>query len=224
MVIKVSFSVFLENNLKSQIFEIYLEYYREYTTNFIPPLLLKPNKLNDSTVLKIIVKNLNSTLFDYYDIKDLYETLSKHRPNKNVFGLYCEVIISFKRQMFPFVIIDVFKLKSLSLKQKYKIVAQFYSKYPETKWDSFQPSFQSFLKNLNNKGILRIYFSVIIKSENYKDFHSFYKNLFIYNTKKLKEFGVVNYKKKKLKGIMKILNTPELNMLKLLLKIFKSNF
>jgi len=87
-----------------------------------------------------------------------------------------------------------------------------------------QPSFQSFLKNLNNKGILRIYFSVIIKSENYKDFHSFYRNLFIFNTKKLKEFGVVNYKKKKLKGIMKILNTPEFNMLKLLLKIFKSNF
>jgi len=220
----IKFCKFLEKNLKSQILEIYLEYYREFNTNFIPPLFLKYNNLNNSTLLEIIIRNLNNTLFDYPDVKNYYEALSKHKPNRNVFDLYCEAIVSFSKQIFPFVIINIFNIKSLSLQEKFKIVVKYYSKYPETKWESFQPSFQIFLKNLNNERILRIYFCIIIESENFKDFLSFYKNLFIFNTKKLKKFGVVNYKKKNLKGIIELLNTPKFFLLKQLLDIFKSNF
>ncbi len=230
----IKFCEYFENKFKNKtrnfVFNTYLEYYKSYTTNFILPLFLKRKNLNNPKVLKIIYNNLQSEKFTHRDLDRFFERIIKIKLEKKNFILFCQTISALKAQIFIFNYYKIYKLRNLDLSQKYTLISYIVSFRPDFYRNKSHPASHQYLiskkKFLKNKKILKAYFRLILKLEDYSDFKTFWSILSIENKNLRKKFiKISKHSWKKLLGkIEKILDLDEFSLLKCLKEIFKKEF
>ena len=230
----IKFCEYIEKQMKIKpknfVFNTYLEFYSNYTTNFIPPLFLKEKNLNKANILKIIHKNLLTERFINRDLDQFFKHILKTKPKKENFDLYCLTVSGLTEQFFPFNFYKIYKLKNLDLSNKFTLIRIIVSFIPGFYRNKYHPASHLYLiskkKYLRNEKNLKSYFKLILKLENYSDFEEFCFKLSLDKKDLRKNFININeYSRKKLlKKVKYILDKEEFSLLSKLKRIFKSEF
>ena len=230
----IKFCEYIENQFKIKpknfVFNTYLEFYKNYTTNFIPPLFLKKKNLNNSKILKIIYKNFLTERFSNRDLEKFFKRILKTKPKKDNFNLYCLTISGLKAQIFPFNFYKIYKAKNLALSEKFTLISSIVSFMPDFYRNRWHPASHTYLiskkKYLRNEKIFKSYFKLILKLENYSDFREFCFKLSLDKKDLRKNFiDITEHSRKKLlKKVENILYIEEFSLLRRLRNIINSEF
>ncbi len=101
----IKFCVFLDNLLIKNnlplLLEIYLDFYKNHTSNFIPPLFLKKKYSKDPKITEIIIRNLEQMRFDQPYLDKISNIILKNQPSEIEFQQYSKMIIALQYQIFP---------------------------------------------------------------------------------------------------------------------------
>ena len=176
----IKFCVFLDNLLIKNnlplLLEIYLDFYNNHTSNFIPPLFFKKKHLKDSKIMELITRNLEHTRFDQPYLDKISNIILKYKPSEIEFQQYSKMIITLQNQIFPSDLLDnILNSKVIKDNQKLELLIKLYKKYPLLKWRRTQQK-NVFLK-INIKKNFSQFLEYIISSENYDDFLMFFEFL-----------------------------------------------
>ncbi len=230
----IKFCEYLENQFKIKqrnfVFNTYLEFYKKYTTNFIPPLFLQKKSLNNAKILKIIYKNFLTERFSNRDLEKFFKRILKTKPKKDNFNLYCLTISGLKAQNFPFNFYKIYKAKNLALSEKFTLISSIVSFIPDFYRNRWHPASHTYLiskkKYLRNEKNFEAYFKLILKLENYSDFREFCFKLSLDKKDLRKNFMDIteHSRKKLLKKVENILYIEEFSLLRRLRNIINSEF
>ena len=162
----IKFCEYFENQFKIKqrnfVFNTYLEFYKQYTTNFIPPLFLKKKNLKNANILKIIYNNLLRERFINRDLDQLFKCIIKTKPQKKKFNLYCQTVSGLKAQTFPFNFYKIYEVKNLDLSEKFTLISSIVSFMPDFYRNKRHPASHLYListkKNLRNEKNLKSYY------------------------------------------------------------------
>lgn len=100
---------FKSKNKKSFLFNIYLEFYANNTTNFFPPLLIKKINCN---IYYLITNNLNNRIFDYNCLDNLFERIIKLKPKK-------KYLHYFAKRFLPFIVNNFMTITRYLIQENY---------------------------------------------------------------------------------------------------------
>ena len=169
----IKFCVFLDNLLIKNnlplLLEIYLDYYKKHTSNFIPPLFLTKKYLTNPEITELIYRNLEHTKFDPFYLDKISNIILKHKPSENEFHQYSKMIIALQYQNFPSdLLYKILNSKVYQDKQKLKLLIELYKKYPLLKWRERQQV--NVISKINIKKNVSLFLEYIISSENYNVF------------------------------------------------------
>lgn len=214
---------------KNFLINTYLEYYRQHTTNFIPPLFLKKKSLNNTNILEIIYNNLKSENFISRDLYRYFEILMKSKPRKKVFNQYCQTITGFKSQIFRFNFYNIYESKNMSFSHKFALIGEIIKTKPDFYQIKHHPESHIYLftgKNYKKKRNLEPYFRLVHQLENYSDFKMLLFKISMKNKDQRKHFiRISNHSIKKFINRMEqILEYNEFLIIKKLYDIFKTDF
>ena len=217
---------FSKVKIKKIFINFLLDFYQQNTTNYIPYFFLRKKELNNPRILKIIKNNLNKRHFDLVDLKEVYNILINHKPDKHSFSYYCNSIAALKKQYLSTSQIRSITFKKLNLNQKFRLFVVIYRKNPENREypSNLYESFIGKKRSITNQDLLLSYLELIKISENYREFWDLYYNLYNFNKKSVK--NIKNYSKKiwlKFKNNFEsLLEKSEFGIFEKLFKIFKA--
>lgn len=214
---------------KNFLINMYLEYYRQHTTNFIPPLFLKKKSLTIEYILKIIYKNIQSENFISRDMDRYFEILLKSKPRKRIFNQYCKTITGFKSHFFRFNFYKIYESKNMSFSRKFALIREIISTKPDFYQIKHHPQSHTYLvsgRNYKKKRNLKAYFKLVSQLENYSDFKMFLFKISIKDRDQRKYFIKIsnNSIKYLFKRMKQILEQNEFLTLIKLYNIFETDF
>lgn len=169
----IKFCVFLDNLLIKEnsplLSEIYLDFYNNHTSNFIPPLFLKKKYLKKPVIMELIIRNLEHTRFDQPYLDKISNIILKYKPSEIEFQQYSNLIIALQYQIFPLDLLrNILNSKVFKDNQKLELLIKLYKKYPFLKWCKTQP--ENVDLKINIKKNFSQFLEYIISSESYNYF------------------------------------------------------
>jgi len=169
----IKFCVFLDNLLIKKnsplLSEIYLDFYNNHTSNFIPPLFLKRKYLKKPIITELIIRNLEHTRFDQPYLDKISNIILKYKPSEIEFQQYSKLIIALQYQIFPSdLLYSILNSKEFKDNQKLDLLIKLYNKFPFFKWRKIQP--EDVDLKINIKKNFSRFLEYVISSENYSYF------------------------------------------------------